>query len=136
MSLVKSIRQELQKLCGLLKHGETAAEQVVHERIATLHDNLVVIESKLVSVEIGALKEIRALAGAASPNVLKHIDGAIAATEAHASALQAEEDKANAARQEAAAKAALTPAPAPAAAPVIDVPAAPVVDTPASAPTA
>lgn len=128
--ILNSIRRELFKSYGLLKHAESAAEQVVRERLGQLHDELISVEAGYVTISLPALRELRALAGSASAATLKHVDEMLAFTEKAAATLQAQRDKQHAATLDAAAKAALVvPAAPPAEVPLAAAPETPSPDS-------
>jgi len=89
MSVFAAIRKELLLMHGLVKHGETAAEAVAHEKLALLHDRIAASESLIASVSISALREIRKLASSASQGALTEIDAAIAYADKRATEIEA-----------------------------------------------
>lgn len=95
--ILANIREKLRLYWELCEKQKTAAEKVILNDCAQLHDGLVALESKIVIVEKGEINRLRALLVAADPKVeLAQLDAAIAI----ADKAQADIDKAQAAHQQ------------------------------------
>lgn len=133
MSVFTQIKSELRLWFELCEKKKTAAEVVVSEKIAVLHDGLAGLETKVGLVEVDVLKDVRAIVAAAKGEadvLVTKLDASIKTVEDAATALKAAFEAQQAKKSAVAAPAAPavveTPAPASEASVAAAAPLAPV----------
>lgn len=92
MSVFAQIRAQLRLWHELAEQEKTAAEKVIRKDVASLHDGLTGLETKVGLVEVDVLREVRAIVAAAKGEgdaLLAKLDAAIKTADDAAVALKA-----------------------------------------------